>query len=414
VERTRVVITGLGTVSPIGNNVPAFEAGLAAGVSGVGPISRFDASSVSCRIAGEVKDFNPEDYFEKRDVGRTDRVQQLALAAAQEAILDSRLNLEAEDRERIAVYVTSGIGGGASFEGEVLQVAIKGPSRISPFLVPKMLIDSIPSTIAQRFKLYGGTNSVVSACASGTQMLGEALEAIRRGDADVIVTGASDAAVTATGIGAFANMRALSTRNDDPARASRPFDKERDGFVMGEGAGMLILEQLDHALARGAHIYGEILSQAVTSDAYHMTSPDPDAKQIVRAMRVAIERAGITPDDIGYVNAHGTSTPANDRTESFALQVLFGGRAPLVPVSSTKSMIGHLLGAAGAVETVACMLTIKNRLIYPTINYATFDPECPLDYVPNVARPSDVRYILKNSFGFGGHNVSIVLGRYAD
>ncbi|MCX6097730.1 MAG: beta-ketoacyl-ACP synthase II [Caldiserica bacterium] len=413
-ERTRVVITGLGTVSPIGNNVPAFEAGLAAGVSGVGPISRFDASSVSCRIAGEVKDFNPEDYFEKRDVGRTDRVQQLALAAAQEAILDSRLNLEAEDRERIAVYVTSGIGGGASFEGEVLQVAIKGPSRISPFLVPKMLIDSIPSTIAQRFKLYGGTNSVVSACASGTQMLGEALEAIRRGDADVIVTGASDAAVTATGIGAFANMRALSTQNDDPARASRPFDKERDGFVMGEGAGMLILEQLDHALARGAHIYGEILSQAVTSDAYHMTLPDPDAKQIVRAMRVAIERAGITPDDIGYVNAHGTSTPANDRTESFALQVLFGGRAPLVPVSSTKSMIGHLLGAAGAVETVACMLTIKNRLIYPTINYATFDSECPLDYVPNVARPSDVRYILKNSFGFGGHNVSIVLGRYAD
>ncbi|MCX6063421.1 MAG: beta-ketoacyl-ACP synthase II [Caldiserica bacterium] len=413
-ERTRVVITGLGTVSPIGNNIPAFEAGLAAGVSGVGPITRFDASVVSCRIAAEVKDFNPDDYFEKRDVARTDRVQQLALAAAQEAILDSRLDLQTEDRERIAVYVTSGIGGGASFEAEVLQVAAKGPSRISPFLVPKMLIDSIPSTIAQRFKLYGGTNSVVSACASGTQMLGEALEAIRRGEADVIVTGASDAAVTATGIGAFANMRALSTRNDDPARASRPFDKERDGFVMGEGAGMLVLEKLDHALARGAHIYGEILSQAVTSDAYHMTSPDPDAKQIVRAMRVAIERAGIMSDDIDYVNAHGTSTPANDRTESFALQVLFGDRAPLVPVSSTKSMIGHLLGAAGAVETVACMLTIKNRLIYPTINYVTVDPECPLDYVPNVARSSDVQYILKSSFGFGGHNVSIVLGRYTD
>ncbi len=413
-ERTRVVITGLGTVSPIGNNIPAFEAGLAAGVSGVGPITRFDASVVSCRIAGEVKDFNPDDYFEKRDVARTDRVQQLALAAAQEAILDSRLDLQTEDRERIAVYVTSGIGGGASFEAEVLQVAAKGPSRISPFLVPKMLIDSIPSTIAQRFKLYGGTNSVVSACASGTQMLGEALEAIRRGEADVIVTGASDAAVTATGIGAFANMRALSTRNDDPARASRPFDKERDGFVMGEGAGMLVLEKLDHALARGAHIYGEILSQAVTSDAYHMTSPDPDAKQIVRAMRVAIERAGIMSDDIDYVNAHGTSTPANDRTESFALQVLFGDRAPLVPVSSTKSMIGHLLGAAGAVETVACLLTIKNRLIYPTINYVTVDPECPLDYVPNVARSSDVQYILKSSFGFGGHNVSIVLGRYTD
>jgi len=413
-ERTRVVITGLGAVSPIGNNVPAFEAGLAAGVSGVGLITRFDASVLSCRIAGEVKDFDPEDYFEKRDVGRTDRVQQLALAAAQEAILDSRLDLETEDRERIAVYVTSGIGGGASFEAEVLQVAEKGPSRISPFLVPKMLIDSIPSTIAQRFKLYGGTSSVVSACASGTQMLGEALEAIRRGDADVILTGASDAAVTATGIGAFANMRALSTRNDDPARASRPFDKERDGFVMGEGAGMLVLEKLEHALARGAHIYGEILSQAVTSDAYHMTSPDPEARQIIRAMRVAIERAGITLGDIDYVNAHGTSTPANDRTESLALQVLFGDRAPLVPVSSTKSMTGHLLGAAGAVETVACMLTIKNRLIYPTINYTTVDPECPLDYVPNVARSADVQYILKSSFGFGGHNVSIVLGRYTE
>lgn len=411
-ERTRVVVTGLGVVSPIGNNVPAFEAGLAAGLSGVGPITRFDASGISCRIAGEVKGFNPEDYFEKRDVARTDRVQQLALAAAQEAILDSHLDLQVEDRERIAVYVTSGIGGGASFEGEVLQVAVKGPSRLSPFLIPKLLVDSIPAIIAERFGLHGGTCSVVSACASGTQMLGEAFEAIRRGDADVIVTGASDAAVTMTGIGAFANMRALSTRNDDPAHASRPFDKERDGFVMGEGAGILIVERLDHALARGARIYGEILSQAVTSDAYHMTALDPEARQIVRAMRTAIERAGLSPLDIDYVNAHGTSTPANDRTESFALQMLFGSRAPLVPVSSTKSMTGHLLGAAGAVETVACMLTIKNRLIYPTINYATFDPECPLDYVPNVARPSSVQTILKSSFGFGGHNVSIVLGRY--
>lgn len=413
-ELTRVVVTGLGIVSPIGNSVPAFEGALAAGVSGVGPITRFDASDISCRIAGEVKDFNPEDYFEKRDVSRTDRVQQLALAAAAEAIADSGLNLEAEDRERIAVYVTSGIGGVASLETEELVVAAKGPARISPFLVPKMLVDSIPSTIAQRFKLYGGTSSVISACASGTQMLGEAFEALRRGDADVIVAGASDAAVTMTGIGAFANMRALSTRNDDPSHASRPFDKERDGFVMGEGAGILVLERLDHALARGAHIYGEILSQAVTSDAYHMTAPDPEARQIVRAMRLAIDRAGLTPEDIDYVNAHGTSTPANDRTESFALQTLFGEKAMGVPVSSTKSMTGHLLGAAGAVETIACMLTLKNRLIYPTINYVTPDPDCPLDYVPNVARVSDVGNILKSSFGFGGHNVCLVLGRYAE
>jgi 3-oxoacyl-[acyl-carrier-protein] synthase II len=410
----RVVVTGLGVVSPIGNDVPSFETGLAAGMSGVGPITRFDASALSCRIAGEVKGFNPEDYFEKRDVARTDRVQQLALAAAQEAIRDSRLDLDAEDRERVAVYVTSGIGGGESFESEVLQEAVKGPSRLSPFLVPKMLVDSIASTIAQRFKLYGGTSSVVSACASGTQMLGEAYEAVRRGDADVIVTGAADAAVTMTGIGAFANMRALSTRNDDPRHASRPFDKERDGFVMGEGAGVVILERLEHALLRGAHIYGEILAQAVTSDAYHITSPDPEAGQIVRAMRTAVSRAGLSLSDIDYVNAHGTSTPANDRTESLALQKLFGERAGLVPISSTKSMIGHLLGAAGAVETVACMLTLKNDTIYPTINYVTVDPECPLDYVPNVARSASVDYILKSSFGFGGHNVSLVFGRYTD
>ncbi len=411
-QTTRVVVTGLGVVSPIGNNVPSFESALAAGTSGVGPITRFDANALSCRIAGEVKGFNPEDYFEKRDIGRTDRVQQFAVAAAQEAIQDSRLDLDAEDRERIAVYVTSGIGGGESFESEVMRAATRGPSRLSPFLITRFIIDAIPATIAQRFRLYGGTSSTVSACASGTQMLGDAFEAIRRGDADVIVTGASDAAVMMSGIGAFANMRALSTRNDDPEHASRPFDKERDGFVMGEGAGVLILERLDHALHRGARIYGEILAQAVTSDAYHITSPDPEAKQIVRAMRTAIERAGLTPADIDYVNAHGTSTPANDRTESLALQVLFGERSASVPVSSTKSMIGHLLGAAGAVETVACMLTFKNDMVYPTINYVTPDPDCPLDYVPNTARPMRVRHILKSSFGFGGHNVSLVLGRY--
>ncbi len=412
--KVRVVVTGLGAVTPIGNDIPAFEAALAAGMSGVAPITLFDASGISCRIAGEVKGFVPEDYLEKREVGRTDRVQQFALAAAQEALEDSRLNLETEDRERIAIYVTSGIGGLRSLEDDVSRAAVSGLPRYSPFLIPKMIIDAIPGQIAQRFKLYGGTNSVVSACASGTQMLGEAMEAIRRDDADVVVAGASDAAVTLSGIGAFANMRALSTRNDDPQHASRPFDRERDGFVMGEGAGILILERLDHALARGAHIYGEIMSQAVTSDAYHITLPDPEAKQIIRAMRTAITRAGLTTDDIGYINAHGTSTPANDKAESYALGMLFGERARSVPVSSTKSMIGHLLGAAGAVEAIACMLTFKNHMIYPTINYSTPDPDCPLDYVPNTARSCDTRYILKSSFGFGGHNVSLVFGRYSE
>ncbi len=412
-QNMRVVITGLGAITPIGNNVPAFEAALAAGTSGIGAITLFDASKISCQIAGEVKGFVPEDHFEKREIGRMDRVQQFALAAAQEALEDSHLDLEAEDRERIAVYVTSGIGGLRSLEEDISRAVIKGSPRYSPFLIPKMIIDAIPAQIAQRFRLYGGTNSVVSACASGTQMLGEAMEAIRRDDADIVVTGASDAAVTMSGIGAFADMRALSTRNDDPKHASRPFDKERDGFVMGEGAGILILERLDHALARGAHIYGEIMSQAVTSDAYHITLPDPEAKQIIRAMRTAVARADLTLNDIDYVNAHGTSTLANDKVESYALGTLFGERARDIPVSSTKSMVGHLLGAAGAVEAIACMLTLKNQMIYPTVNYSVPDPDCPLDYVPNVARPCDVDYILKSSFGFGGHNVSLVFGRYS-
>lgn len=408
----RVVVTGLGVVSPIGNDVSSFEAGLAQGRSGVGPITRFDASGLTCRIASEIKGFDPERFMERRDVLRTDRVQQLALAASQEAILDAGLTLEEEDRERIAVYVTSGIGGLESLESEVRQMLLKGPSRLSPFLVSKMIIDATAAVIAQRFKLYGGTSSVVSACASGTQVIGDAFEAIRRGDVDVILAGASDAAVTEAGISAFANMRALSTRNEDPTHASRPFDKERDGFVMGEGAGILVLESLEHALHRGARIYGEVMAQAVTSDAYHITAPDPEARQIVRAMRMAIDRAGIAVSAIDYVNVHGTSTPMNDKVESLALIKLFGDEAGKVPVSSTKSMIGHLLGAAGAVEAVACLLTFKNQSIYPTINYETPDPDCPLDCVPGKARQATVRYILKNSFGFGGHNVCLVLGAY--
>ncbi|MDO9100623.1 MAG: beta-ketoacyl-ACP synthase II [Caldisericota bacterium] len=413
-DRRRVVVTGLGVVCPVGIGVPEFETSLAVGKSGVGLIEAFDPAPLTCHIAAEVKGFDPGRYFEAREIPRTDRVQQFAFAAAQEAMSDSQLDLASEDRERIAVYVTSGIGGIRTLEEEVTQTVARGSSRLSPFLVTKMIIDATPAYIAQRFRLYGGTSSVVSACASGTQMIGDALEAIRRGDADVIVTGASDAAITMAGVGAFASMRALSTRNGDPDHASRPFDRERDGFVMGEGSGILILEELEHARARGAHIYAEVLSQAVTSDAYHVTAPDPEATQIIRSMRMAIDRAGLTPGEIDYVNAHGTSTPANDKTESKAVGEVFGERFPRIPVSSTKSMIGHLLGAAGAVETIAAILTLKNQVIYPTINYVTSDPECPVDCVPNVARPTAVHHILKTSFGFGGHNVSIVVGQAPD
>lgn len=410
----RVVITGLGAVTPIGIGKEAFLEGLLKGVSGVSQITQFDASQHSVQIAAEVKDFNPEDYVDKREVRRLDRVQHFAFAASQMAIKDADLDFSKENVERVGVYVTSGIGGLKSLEEQVIQFAEKGPSRISPFLVTQMIIDAIPGYISIRYGLKGETFSAVAACASAAKTIGPALYAIQRGSLDVIIAGGADATITPMGVGAFASMRALSTRNEAPEKASRPFDKNRDGFVMGEGAGILILESLSHAKARGAKIYAELAGYGTTADGYHITAPDPTASQIIRAMRLAVEDAKMNLEDVDYINAHGTSTPLNDKNETYAIKQLFGELAYKIPVTSTKSMVGHSLGAAAAVESIATVLSIEKGIIFPTINYEEPDPECDLDYVPNQAREANINVAVKNAFGFGGHNAVLVFKKFAD
>lgn len=406
----RVVITGLGIVSPIGNGIDSFIEALQKGKSGVGKISLFDVSDYSVQIAGEVKDFKAEQYFDAKDVQRLDRVQQFAFVAAKEAVENAGIIVAEEDLEKIGVYVTSGVGGLRSMEDQQKVLMERGPRRISPFLITQLIIDAVPAYIAIKYGFKGATLSPVNACASSTQAIGEALLAIQRGDLDVIVAGGADAAITPLGVAAFASMRALSRRNDAPEKASRPFDKNRDGFIMGEGAGMFILESLEHAEKRGAHIYAELSGYASTTDAYHITAPDPEVKQIKRAMQTAMQKAGVT--EVDYINAHGTSTPLNDKYETKAIKEVFGEKAYNIPISSTKSMIGHLLGASGAAESVAAVLSIDNGIIFPTINYEEKDPECDLNYVPNAAIKKDVNVVLKNSLGFGGHNVSLVFKKF--
>ncbi len=408
----KVVVTGLGVVSSIGIGKEEFFDGLKRGKSGVSRITLFDPSNYSVQIAGEVKNFEPRNYFDSKDVGRLDRVQQFALVAAKEAIEDAGIEVEKENPERVGVYVTSGVGGLRSIEEQHKILMERGPRRVSPFLVPQLIINSIPAYIAIKYGFKGKTLSAVSACASSTQTIGEAMLAIRRGNLDVIVAGGADAAVTPLGIAAFASMRALSKRNDAPEKASRPFDKGRDGFIVGEGSGILILESVEHAEKRGAHIYGEVAGYGATTDAYHITAPDPDVKEIKRAMQIALKDADVSTADVDYINAHGTSTPMNDKYETKAIKGLFGEKAYQIPVSSTKSMIGHLLGASGAVESAATLLSIKNGIIFPTINYEERDPECDLNYVPNKVIRKDVNVALKNSFGFGGHNISLVFKKF--
>ncbi len=404
----RVVVTGLGVVSPIGIGKNAFLESLKSGKSGISKITLFDPSDLSVQIAGEVKNFNPEDYFDRKEIRRLDRVQQFAYIAAEEALKDSGIDVKSENLERVGVYVTSGVGGLTSVGEQYKVLMEKGPRRVSPFFITQMIVDAIPAYIAMRFGFKGATLAVVAACASATQTIGEAMLAIQRGDMDVIVAGGADAAVTKMGVAAFASMRALSKRNDSPGTASRPFDKTRDGFVMGEGAGILILESYEHATKRGAHIYAELSGYGATTDAYHTTAPDPTVSQIKRAMALALKRAQVNEDEVDYINAHGTSTPLNDKYETLAIKEVFKEHAYKIPVSSTKSMIGHLLGASGAAESVATVLTIDQGIIFPTINYKEKDPDCDLDYVPNVARKQNVRVALKNSLGFGGHNVSLI------
>ncbi|MBP8612580.1 MAG: beta-ketoacyl-ACP synthase II [Candidatus Atribacteria bacterium] len=413
-EKERVVITGLGAVSPIGIGKDVFLEGLLTGKSGVKKISSFDTSDFSVQIGAEITDFVPENYIDKKEVSRIDRVQQFAFAAAKEAIEDSHIELDKVDPERVGVYVTSGVGGIITLEQQVLVNKEKGPSRVSPFLVPALIIDEIPAYIAIKYGFKGETLAAVAACASSGKTIGQALYAIERGDLDVIVAGGAEAPFTPTSVAGFASMRALSKRNDDPEHASRPFDKNRDGFVMGEGAGILILESLTHAKKRGAHIYAELAGYGTTCDAYHITAPDPTAKEVIRSMDLALKKAVVNKDEVNYINAHGTSTPLNDKNETFAIKELFGDYAYKIPVSSNKSQVGHLLGAASAIESVATVLSIEKGVIFPTINYEEPDPECDLDYVPNKAREAIVKVALKNSFGFGGHNVSLVFKKFED
>jgi len=410
----KVVVTGLGVVSPIGIGVERFFESLKQGKNGISRISLFDPSLHSVQIAGEVKDFNPEDYVDKKDVKRLDRVQQFAFAAAKGAIEDSGLLFEKENTERIGVYVTSGVGGIRSIEDQVKVYYDRGPDRVSPFLITQLIIDAIPAYIAIKYGLKGDTLAAVAACASSGKTIGEAFYAIQRGDLDVVIAGGADAAITPVGVAAFASMRALSKRNDAPEKASRPFDKNRDGFVMGEGASILILESLSHAKSRDAKIYAELAGYGTSVDAYHITAPDPSGKQVERSMLMALQKAGLTVNDVDYINAHGTSTPLNDKNETFAIKEVFGDRAYKIPVSSTKSMVGHLLGASSALESVATVLTINNGIIFPTINYEEADPDCDLDYVPNVAREFNVKVALKNSFGFGGHNITLLYKKFED
>nr|PZN44731.1 MAG: beta-ketoacyl-[acyl-carrier-protein] synthase II [Bacillota bacterium] len=408
----RVVVTGLGAITPLGLDVPTFWEALKAGRSGVGPIERFDASQMECRIGAEVKDFDPLRYLDRREARRMDRFVQFAIAAAQEALRDAGLDLDHVDRERVGVYFGSGIGGIETLSEQFEVMMTRGPKRISPFLIPMMIANMAAGQIAIYFGLNGPNLTTVTACASASHAIGEAFDALRHGKADVILTGGSEAAFVPIAIAGFAAMQALSTRNDEPEKASRPFDARRDGFVMGEGAGILVLETLRHAQARGARIYAEVIGYGVSADAYHMVQPPESGEGGARAMRRALASAGIPPEAVDYINAHGTSTPQGDAAETRAIKAVFGEHAYRLAVSSTKSMHGHLLGAAGAVEAIACVKALEEQILPPTINQEEPDPECDLDYVPNKARPARIDVALSNSFGFGGQNATLIFRRW--
>jgi 3-oxoacyl-[acyl-carrier-protein] synthase II len=408
----RVVVTGLGLITPLGNNVPTNWENLLAGRSGIRAIARFDAAQLPVRIAGEVRDFDPLRYIEKRDVKKMDAFIQYAIAAAQMAVDDGRLVIDAGNAERIGVLVGVGIGGIATLEEGEQSFLESGTRRLSPFMVPRLIANMAPGQIAIRFGAKGVNYAVASACASGGHAIGEAYRLIRFGYQDSMLAGGAEAAVTPLSIAGFSVMRALSARNDEPERASRPFDSERDGFVMAEGAGILVLEESERAIKRGARIYAEIIGYGANSDAYHITTPAPDGEGAARCMRLTLDDADIEPGEVDYINAHGTSTPYNDVNETQAIKRVFGEHARRLAVSSTKSMTGHLLGAAGAVEAAYAVLTAYHGVIPPTINYEHPDPECDLDYVPNVARTAAVRVALSNSFGFGGTNACLAFRRF--
>jgi 3-oxoacyl-[acyl-carrier-protein] synthase II len=407
-----VVVTGVGLVSAVGIGTRETWKALLEGKSGIAPVTHFDASAFSCRIAGEVKDFDPLQYVEKKEVKKMDVFIQYALAASTFAMEDSGLKITAENADRVGVFIASGIGGFATIEREHRNLLEGGPRKISPFFIPACIINLAAGQVSIRFGAKGPNSATATACSASSHAIGDAAEIIRRGDAEAMIAGGSEAAITPMGIGGFAAMRALSTRNDAPEKASRPFDKDRDGFVVGEGAGVLVLETLDAALARGASIYAEVVGYGMTSDAYHITAPSQDGDGAVRVMTGALEDAKVRPDEVDYINAHGTSTPYNDRTETMAIKKVFGEHAHRLAVSSTKSMTGHLLGGAGGLEAGIAVLAIKEQIMPPTANYETPDPDCDLDYVPNKARPAELRHVLSNSFGFGGTNAALLFKRH--
>jgi 3-oxoacyl-[acyl-carrier-protein] synthase II len=408
----RVVITGLGTVSPLGNEVNTLWSNILAGKSGVGLITHYDASQFKVKIGAEVKDFDGAALFGGRDARRMDRFTQFGLASALQAVEHAGLAVGETDRDRVGVMIGTGIGGMNTLFEQMQVFYQRGPDRISPFLVPMMLPDSAPGMIAMHLGLRGPNMSVVSACASATNALGEAAETIRYGKADVILSGGAESVIVPIAMAGLSVMGALSTRNDEPTRASRPFDRDRDGFVMGEGAAILVLESLDHARARGARILAELSGYGTSNDAFHVSAPSENGAGAALCMQNALNDAGLDSNAIGYINAHGTSTPLNDKSETAAIKTVFGEQAYNIPVSSIKSMIGHLLGAAGALEALVCVKCLEDEILPPTINYEVPDPECDLDYVPNQARPQKVQHIMSNSFGFGGHNATIIISRF--
>ncbi len=409
----RVVITGLGAVTPIGNTVATYWAGLQSGANGVAPITLFDASKHACRFAAEVKDFDPRGVLDPKETKRWDRFCQFGVVAAKEALAHSGLEITDANRQRIGVIVGSGVGGLLTMETQAHVLEGKGPGRVSPFTVPMMIPNMATGLAAIALGAQGPSSAVATACAAGSNAIGDAFRLLQQGHADAMVCGGAESAITPLGVAGFASAKALSFRNDDPATASRPFDAERDGFVIGEGAGILVLETLDHAQARGAEILGEVVGYGMTCDAHHITSPIPGGLGGARAMRLALSDAGLKADDIDYVNAHGTSTPANDSNETAAIKTALGERAMAIPVSSTKSMTGHLLGGSGGIEAVAAVLALQNGVVPPTINHQNPDPACDLDVVPNQARDQIISTALSNSFGFGGHNVCLAFRRYA-
>jgi 3-oxoacyl-[acyl-carrier-protein] synthase II len=414
-DRIRVVVTGLGVISSLGlDSVEDYWESLKAGKSGIGPLTFADATLFPCKVAGEVTQFDPGKYINRKEARRMGRFTQMAVAAAQLGMENAGLNVSDEDSENVGVLLGNGNGDLPTTLSNARILLEQGAMRVSPFFVPMILPNMAAGTVSRVLNIRGYTNTVTTACAAGTQAIGEAVEVIRRGAADVMFSGGTEAGICDLGLAGFCVMRALTSWTGDPAEASRPFDQHRDGFIPGEGAGVLILESLEHAVGRGATILAEIVGYGVTSDAYHPVQPDENGDGASRAIRKALTNAGITPDQIDYINAHGTSTPLNDAAETLAIKKALGESAYKIPISSTKSMIGHTLGAAGAVEAIACVKTINDGIIHPTINYSTPDPGCDLDYVPNEARQKDVQYVLSNSFGFGGQNACVIFKRYEE